>query len=107
MKIKKLVISAFGPYAERQELNFEENPKLKIKNIECEVNSDAPTVLKIMQLLGDGQNVTAGTVLQMYELIFNENDRKKIEKLKLNFIDFRTVVMSAINVVTGNEPEGE
>ncbi|MBU5453929.1 SbcC/MukB-like Walker B domain-containing protein [Caproiciproducens sp. MSJ-32] len=31
MKIKKLVISAFGPYAERQELNFEEN--LKDKNI--------------------------------------------------------------------------
>lgn len=31
MKIKKLIISAFGPYAEKQELNFEEN--LKDKNI--------------------------------------------------------------------------
>ena len=31
MKIKKLIISAFGPYAERQELDFEEN--LKEKNI--------------------------------------------------------------------------
>ena len=31
MKIKKLIISAFGPYTERQELDFEEN--LKEKNI--------------------------------------------------------------------------
>ena len=33
-------------------LNFEENPKLKIKNTEIEINSDAPTMLKIMQTVG-------------------------------------------------------
>ena len=72
-------------------LQFEENPKLVIKDKELEVNADAATVLKIM----------------MYELIFSEADRKKIDKMKLQFSDFQTLVFSAISLITGEEESGE
>lgn len=90
-----------------EKLNFEDNPKIKIKEITCRVNTDAPTALKIMQLMGDGEGVSPNDVVNMYELIFNEADRKKIDKLKLQFKDFQTLVMSAITLITGDEEPGE
>ena len=62
-----------------EKLNFDENPVLKVKNVTIEVNSDAATVLKIMGLFSKG--TSAKEVLAVYELIFNEKDRKKIDKL--------------------------
>ena len=88
-----------------EKLNFEENPKLKIYEGEYEVNCDAPTMLKIMQLLGDGTKVTPDSVIQMYDLIFSSAERKKLEKLKLCFPDFQTVVMEAVNLVSGSGEE--
>ena len=88
-------------------LAFDENPKLVIKGKELEVNADATTVLKIMGILGDGENVQPNDVVKMYELIFSEADRKKIERMKLQFSDFQTLVFSAINLITGEEESGE
>ena len=88
-------------------LAFDENPKLVIKGKELEVNADATTVLKIMGILGDGENVQPNDVVKMYELIFSEADRKKIDKMKLQFADFQTLVFFAINLITGEEESGE
>ncbi len=88
-------------------LQFEENPKLVIKDKELEVNADAATVLKIMGILGDGENVQPSDVVKMYELIFSEADRKKIDKMKLQFADFQTLVFSSISLITGEEESGE
>ncbi|MDF2610041.1 MAG: hypothetical protein K0R92_1515 [Lachnospiraceae bacterium] len=88
-------------------LSFEENPKLKIKNVELEVNSDAATMLKIMQLIGEGSGVKPNDIVSMYELIFNENERKKVEKFKLQFNDFQILVMAAVDLVTGGTGSGE
>lgn len=88
-------------------LAFDENPKLIVKGKELEVNADASTVLMIMGTLGDGENVQPSDVVKMYELIFNETDRKKIDKMKLQFADFQTLVFSAISLITGEEESGE
>ncbi len=90
-----------------EKLSFDENPKIKIKNVTCEVNSDAPTMLKVMQIIGNGDNVSPNDVVKMYELIFPEKDREKIDKLKLQFTDFQTLVMSAMSLVTGEVEQGE
>lgn len=45
-------------------LAFDENPKLVIKGKELEVNADATTVLKIMGILGDGENVQPNDVVK-------------------------------------------
>ena len=88
-------------------LAFDENPKLVVKGKELEVNADATTVLKIMGILGDGDNVQPSDVVKMYELIFSDADRKKIDKMKLQFADFQTLVFSAIGLITGKEESGE
>ena len=88
-------------------LEFDENPKLVVKGKELEVNADATTVLKIMGILGDGDNVQPSDVVKMYELIFSDADRKKIDKMKLQFSDFQTLVFSAIGLITGAEESGE
>ena len=88
-------------------LAFDEKTKLVIKGKELEVNADATTVLKIMGILGDGENVQPNDVVKMYELIFSDADRKKIDKMKLQFSDFQTLVFSAIGLITGEEESGE
>ena len=86
-----------------EKLNFTEAPKLKIKNIEVTVNDDATTMLKIMQTLGNGENISPSDIASMYALIIPETDRKKLDKLKLNFGDFQTVVKAAISLATGTD----
>lgn len=84
-------------------LNFEENPKIKIKGVELEINADAETMLKIMGL--SSNNPTAEDVTDMRDLIFTEESNKKLKELNLNFKDFQTVVMTAIDVANGGNGE--
>lgn len=94
-------------------LNFEENPKLKIKDTEIEINGDAPTMLKVMQTVGAGEDVSPEEVVRAYELIFPEKSREKLEKLqdekgrKLNFEGLQTIIEEAINLIIGSEIKGE
>lgn len=88
-----------------EKLSFDENPVLKVKDVTVEVNSDAATVLKIMGIFSKG--ASAKEVLAAYELIFNEKDRKKIDKLNLQFKDFQTIIMAAVDMITGDEEPGE
>lgn len=84
-----------------EKLCFEENPKIVIKGKELEVNSDATTMLKLMGSITTKSE--AESTMEAYELLFGENDRKKIEKMKLPFKDFRTLIECAIELVTGEE----
>ena len=88
-----------------EKLSFDENPVLKVKDVTVEVNSDAATVLKIMGIFS--KCASAKEVLAVYELIFNEKDRKKIDKLNLQFKDFQTIIMAAVDMITGDEEPGE
>lgn len=87
-----------------EKLNFEESPKLKIKGKVLTVNDDAPTMLKVMQLMGGDTGVNE--ITQAYELMFGEKDRKIIESLGLKFNDFVIVIQSAVELITG-ETVGE
>ena len=82
-------------------LSFEENPRIVIKGNELEVNADAPTVLKIIGMLGEKENPTSKDVIKMYELIFSKANRGKIEKMNLQFNDFQIIVFAAINLIIG------
>ena len=81
-----------------EKLNFDENPRIKIKSVEIEVNADASTVLKIMQTSGKPE---AKAIPEMYELLFGESERKKIEKLKLKFKDFSALIEAAMDSAVG------
>lgn len=83
-------------------LKFNESPSLKIGDETVEVNADAPTVIKMMGILSEG-DPGVKEVLDIYNLIFPESSRKKIESMKLNIGDLTTVIREAVNLVTDNE----
>lgn len=85
-------------------LTFDGNPKLVIKGKELEVNADAPTMLKVMGLMG-AEDPGAKEVLDTYELMFPEKSKKEIEKLKLNFTDLITVVNEAVALIIGEDEQ--
>lgn len=81
-------------------LEFDGNPKLKIKDKEIEVNADAPTMLKVMNLVGD--DPTPKEVIALYNLVFPEESRKVLDDMKLNFSDLITVVEAAVSAISGD-----
>ena len=91
-------------------LSFEGNPKLVVKGVELEVNSDAPTVLLFMQLMGrmdEAKDMDADTLLKAYELLFSEETREKIKDLGVDFKDLMAIVQSAVELINGGNNEGE
>lgn len=83
-------------------LTFDEKPKVKIKGTEIEVNTDAPTVLKIMSVTKDD-----GDPLKMYDLLFDKDNRAKLEKMKLPFKDFMKVIEISMDLATGEDSQEE
>jgi hypothetical protein len=89
-------------------LDFDSNPRISIKGKEYEVNADAETVLMIMGLFDENGGMTPSQIVKAYELMFSVADRSSIKKLKLQFKDFQTVIMSAIHLIVGSgEDQGE
>ena len=84
-------------------LTFEGNPMLVIKGKELEVNADAPTMLKVMGLVGG--NPGPKEIVAMYDLMFTEKARKELDKLKLTFDDLVTVINEAVSLITGEDSE--
>lgn len=91
-----------------EKLTFEGNPSLKIKGKTLEVNADAPTMLKVMGLMGSG-DPGPKEIVDMYEMMFPEKSQKEIEKFKLNFNDLVTVVEAAVGLIvdTDGDSQGE
>mgnify|MGYP000084593456 FL=1 len=89
-------------------LTFDGNPSLKIRDKELEVNADAPTMLKVMNLMQDG-GVGNEQVAEVYNLVFSEESQKAIEEMKLSINDWMVVVQSAMELITGptSETKGE
>ena len=90
-----------------EKLSMEGNPRIKVGKQEIEVNSDAASMLQVMGVLSENESTGPREITKMYEIMFAESERKKIEKLKLNFNDFHMLIETAINLVTGEGDEGE
>ncbi len=89
-----------------EKLSFEEKPVLVIKDKEIELDNSAPTVLKVMGLMGE--EAGAEEILQAYHLMFDEQARKTVDALCLSFNDFATLIHSAVRLVAGGgSAEGE
>lgn len=91
-------------------LNFEEKPIIKVKDVEIKANNDAVTMLKVIALFdNDGDGISVKNILNIYNLLFDEENQQKIDSLKLSFEDFSTLVVNAAQAVINDneEPEGE
>ena len=88
-------------------LTFEGNPSLMIKGKKLEVNADAPTMLKVMGIMG-ADNSSVNEILKAYDMMFPELSKKEIEKMKLNFNDLIVVVQEAVGLIIGeSDSQGE
>ena len=88
-------------------LNFEEKPSVRGKNVDLAINNDAVSMLKVAALFEDG-NGKSKDVIEMYHLLFDESEREKIEKLKLNMHDFNALISESAKIATGDlTDEGE
>ena len=91
-----------------EQLNFEDKPKLKIKNITIEVDDSATNALKLMEIMSNvGENPTINDLNAMYCSMFSESDRAKIDKLSLNINDFSVLINAAMSLITGEQEAGE
>ena len=90
-------------------LNFEQKPIIKVKDVEIEANNDAVTMLKVVALFdGEENSVNIKDVLTVYNLLFDEENQKKIENLKLSMEDFTTFIIESAQVLMNSSPdEGE
>ena len=87
-------------------LSFDQNPTLVVKGKKLEVNADAPTLLKVMSLLGN-KEPGIDEILEAYNLIFSEKAKKEIEALKPSFGDMVIIIQEAVSLVTGGVSQGE
>lgn len=88
-----------------EKLSMEENPKIKIRDQEFEINAGADTMLRIMGLLNNKPAEEAA--IESFELLFGAEDCEKLRKMLL-FKDLMVVIQSAIQLVAGGiDAEGE
>lgn len=85
-----------------EKLTFDGNPSLKIKGKVLEVNADAPTMLKVMNFMGQ-DGLVPERINDAYELIFPDKSRKEIEKMRLSVNDWMIVVQEAMTLVMGED----
>lgn len=83
-----------------EKLTFEGNPSLLIKGKKLEVNADAPTMLKVMGLMGS-DDPGVSEILKTYDMMFPEKSKEEIEKLGLSFNDLIVVVQEAVGLIVG------
>lgn len=86
-------------------LSFNENPILKVKNQQLEVQADAETMLRIMGLFNEKSETVAA--VEAASLLFSEADKRKIAKMKLSMKDYMVLIETAMNVAMGENEEGE
>jgi hypothetical protein len=87
-------------------LNFEEKPKIVIKGVEIEVSNKAVDVLKITPTL-QKEKLDPKDIYSLYQVLFPEESREKIEAFGLDFNDFSTVILQAATVIASGDNEGE
>lgn len=88
-----------------EKLSFDENPRLKIRDVEVEVNADAETMLKIMGEFANKNEMQAS--LGAFDFMFSEKEKKKILKQKPAAKDLMEIIQCAMNLIMGEEEQGE
>lgn len=87
-------------------LSFEEHPVIMIHDTRIEVNDDAVTMLKIMEIVGDGDtDPNPADIVKMADLLFTKEGKKNLDNLRLNMQDYTMVIEAAITLITGEELE--
>lgn len=86
-----------------EKLNFEEKPRIKIRDVEITINNSAANMLEIMSVI----NKKNSDMNKAISLLVPEDEIDKLKGLDLTYEDFTTFIESAIELVTGTGDKGE
>lgn len=84
-------------------LKFGEDPVLKIKDEELTVHSGADVLLQVIDLYRNKGEIDA--TIGAIDLLLSEEDRKKLEGIGLQMVDYMTVVKTMVSLALGEDPE--
>lgn len=86
-----------------------EKKSIQIGDTVIEVNDDAKTALKMLEVVSKGGKNENEVITEAYDFLFSKADKEKIESLKLNMSSFITLIKTAMSIVTGQgeEQQGE
>lgn len=88
-------------------LGLEPKPTITIGDTVLTVDDSAPTILRILEIIGnDPQAVSAVGLGEAARILFTPKSYKALEKMGLSFGDFALVISSAMELVMGSA-EGE
>ena len=90
-------------YSLTEKLQFEENPKMQIKDTVLTVKSDAETVLKLMDIVNNKGEIEGA--LEAANLLFSAKDKKALDALKLSMNDYSVVIATAMQLAVGEDPD--
>lgn len=92
-------------YSLTEKLKFDENPQIEVKGKKFTIQSDAETVLELIDVLNTRGEMQAA--IDAFGILFTEKDQKAIKALKLKFDDYMLVLSTAISLALGEDPDEE
>lgn len=86
-------------------LRFNEDPTIRIRDVEITVCSDADVMLQLIDVMKDKGEMDAA--VEASRLLFSAEDREKLKEMHLSISDYLDVLHAAVDLAMGNDPDGE
>lgn len=92
-------------YDATAKLKFNEDPILKVRDIELTVRSDADVLLQLMDIMQNKSEIEGAR--EAITLLFSDEDYAKLRALHLKMDDFIEIVRVAVSLALGEDPDGD
>lgn len=92
-------------YDATAKLKFNEDPVLKVKDVELTVRSDADVLLQLMDIMQNKSEIEGAR--EALTLLFSNEDYAKLQGLHLKMDDFMEVIRLAVSLALGEDPDGD
>lgn len=86
-------------------LRFNEDPTIRIRDVEITVCSDADVMLQLIDVMKDKGEMDAA--VEASRLLFSAEDREKLKEMHLSISDYLDVLHAAVDLAMGNDPDWE
>lgn len=77
-----------------------ERPRIYVGDVFVEVNNDAASILSLAETMGNRSNFSLADIVKMVNTLFDGENQEKINAMKLNFADYKTLLMAAVKLAS-------
>ena len=87
-------------------LDFDQNPVIRIKDTDIEINATAETMLRIMGMIGRVTSNDPEAIMEMTTLLFGKEGLETLLATGISFKDLLKIIQFTVDLVTGDDDEG-